>query len=164
MPMYTVNKSGYIIMKKICLLIFLLISTLLLCGCTALFKEPTVDVSSVDLASINATDLCLDVTLAIDNPNPFGVLFQKINANVTYLQNGKWEPLSYIEKADVDISSGENTLLLPVSAKNADLIKAGFRFLISGEITVKVEGTAEPTFFGFSPKIPFNQTRTIQLP
>ncbi|ABD41271.1 hypothetical protein Mhun_1540 [Methanospirillum hungatei JF-1] len=141
----------------------ILIAAIFLCGCSALFQEPTVTVGSVDLAYINATDLGLDVTLDIKNPNIFGVTFQKITADVTYLKDGNWEPLSHVETGTINIGTGESTVLLPVSAKNADLIKAGFHILIQGEITIQVEGIAQPSFFGFAPEIPFSKTKTIPI-
>ncbi|HPY60737.1 MAG TPA: LEA type 2 family protein [Methanospirillum sp.] len=140
-----------------------LIALTFLCGCSAIFKEPTVIVESIDLAYINATDLGLDITLKIHNPNFFGVMFQKITADVSYLKGKDWNPLSHVETKDIDITIGESTIILPVTAKNADLIRAGFQILASGEVTVQVEGIAEPSFFGFVPKIPFRQTRTIPL-
>jgi len=120
-------------------------------------------VESIDLAYINATDLGLDITLKIHNPNFFGVMFQKITADVSYLKGKDWNPLSHVETKDIDITIGESTIILPVTAKNADLIRAGFQILASGEVTVQVEGIAEPSFFGFVPKIPFSHTRTIPL-
>lgn len=149
--------------KSLSIILALLIFTLFLSGCTTLFKEPTVEVSDIELATINATDLQVNVTLDVQNPNFFGVTFQKITADVYYLHDD-YKPLSHIEKENVEISSGENLVVLPVSAKNADLIRAGFRFILSGEITIKVEGIAEPSFFGISPHIPFNETKTISLP
>lgn len=140
-----------------------LIALTFLCGCSAIFKEPTVTVESIDLAYINATDLGLDITLKIHNPNFFGIMFQKITADVSYLKGKDWNPLSHVETKDIDITIGESTIILPVTAKNADLIRAGFQILASGEVTVQVEGIAEPSFFGFVPKIPFSQTRTIPL-
>jgi len=141
----------------------ILIAAPFLCGCSALFQEPTITVGSVELAYINATDLGLDVTLNIHNPNAFGVMFQKITANISYLKDGTFEPLSSAMTEGVEIKPGDNSILLPVSARNADLIKAGFHILMNGEITMKVDGIAEPSFFGFAPKIPFSQTRTIPI-
>lgn len=134
-----------------------------LCGCSAIFKEPVITVGSIDLSHINATDLVIDISLNIDNPNFFGVMFQKITADVTYLKDERWSPLSHVETGNIDITTGESMILLPVSAKNADLIKAGFQVLIQGEITIQVEGIAQPSFFGLAPEIPFSKTRTIPV-
>jgi len=141
----------------------ILIAATFLCGCSALFQEPTITVGSVELAYINVTDLGLDVTLNVHNPNVFGVTFQKITANVSYLKDGTFEPLSSVETEDVVIKTGESSILLQVAAKNADLIKAGFQVMMNGEITIKVDGIAEPSFFRLAPKIPFSQTRTIPI-
>lgn len=152
-------------MKKfytILLLGILMVATFF-CGCSVIFKEPVVTVGSIDLSYINATDLVIDISLNIDNPNFFGVKFQKISADVTYLMDEKRSPLSHVEIRNIDITTGENVILLPVSAKNADLIKAGFQILIQGEITIQVEGIAQPSFFGLAPEIPFSKTRTIPI-
>lgn len=141
----------------------LLAASVFLCGCSVLFKEPTVTVGAIDLADINATDLSFDITLNIDNPNLFGVMFKKITADVSRQNGNTWEPISHIEKEDIDISSGSSSIVIPVSAKNADILKAGFRLLKAGEITIQVAGVAEPSFFGIYPQIPFSQIRTIPL-
>lgn len=145
------------------LILLLFVGSVFLSGCTALFKEPTVTVEAIDIVTLNATDFCLDVTLNIYNPNPFGVTFDKLTANVSYLKGDEWELLSHVEKDGIDIKSGDNSVILQVSLKNSDLIMAGFQFILAKEIIIRIEGVAEPSFFGLSPKIPFNQTRTIPL-
>jgi LEA14-like dessication related protein len=145
------------------LLLMIVVSTILVSGCSSIFQEPSVTVGSVDLAHINATDLSLNITLNVENPNPFGIMFRKITADVSYLNGKEWNQLSHIEKEDIDIKVGESTVLLPVSVRNEDLIKAGFHLLLSGDISIQVTGIAEPSFFGFEPRIPFQETRSIPL-
>lgn len=149
--------------RHITLLLGIIILAILFCGCSAIFKEPTVKVEDIELTNINATDLEMEITLLIDNPNPFGVMFEKITADVSYPKDDEWIPLSHIEKENVDIIPGKSTVVLPVSAKNMDLIKAGFTMLKAREITIKVTGVAQPSFFGITPEIPFSETKTIPL-
>lgn len=145
------------------ILLIIIICAVMLCGCSAIFKEPTVNVGGIELTSINLTEIGLDVTLNINNPNPFGVTLQKITADVSYQKGDEWKPISHIVKENVEIAPGENSVVIPVSIKNVDLIKAGFEMVMSQEITIQVSGIAEPSFFGISPKIPFTETQTIPL-
>ena len=150
--------------KYYSLLIFILGLFVLSSGCSAIFKEPVITVSDVGIEEISPSDLTLNVTLAIDNPNFFGITFDEIVCNVSYLKgNDEWAPLSSVNKGNVTINSGMNSVSIPVHAKNTDLIRAGIRTILSGEITVKATGYAKPSFLGFSPAIPFSETKTIPV-
>jgi LEA14-like dessication related protein len=145
-------------------LIFILALLVFASGCSAIFKEPVVTVNGIGIDEISASDLTLNLSLSIDNPNFFGVTLSEIVCNVSYLKgNDEWAPLSSVRKENVTINPGMNTLTIPIYAKNVDLLKAGVRALVSGEITIKATGYARPSFLGFTPAIPFSQTQTIPL-
>jgi LEA14-like dessication related protein len=145
-------------------LIFIMGLLVFFSGCSTIFKEPVITVSDIAIEDISASDITLNVTLSIDNPNFFGVTLKEIVCNVSYLKGSdEWAPLSSVRKDNITINSGMNTVSIPVYAKNIDLVKAGIRSLLSGELTVKATGYAKPSFLGFSPAIPFSQTQTIKM-
>lgn len=107
------------------ILALVLSTSIFTCGCNTLLKEPEISVDSIDLVSVTPTDLMLNVTLKVNNPNPIGITFKKVLCNVSYQNKDGWEPLSQVEKHDMAIKKGMNYVTLPVYAKNDDLIKAG---------------------------------------
>ncbi len=141
----------------------LLIGFVISSGCNSLVKEPVITVKSVDLVGITPTDLTMSVTLNIDNPNFMGVTIDILSCNIEYLDGNNWVPLTQITRQNVEIKKGENTLTFTVQMKNADLIKAGFSGFKSGQISLKIEGTAQVSFFGISSTIPFSKTEIIPI-
>ena len=134
-------------------------------GVYSLLSQPlSVTVRAIHPVSINSTDLTLDVTLNIHNPHFFGGTLRRITVNASYQEGDEWKPLGQVVKEGLVIQPGDNTVVLPVSARNMDLIRAGFQFLLGGKITILLEGSAEPSLPGFNPSIPFSETRTIPLP
>lgn len=149
--------------RQIAILVAIIAVVAIIAGFILTIQKPDVRVSTVEIAELTPTDLTLNLTLTLHNPNFFSVPINRIASNVTYLHNGAWEPLSYMEKDGFDVTSGDTTVIIPVHAKNADLIRAGFSLLIHGEITVQVEGTIEPSLLIFTPTIPFSEVKTISL-
>lgn len=139
----------------------LLIGFVISSGCNTLIKEPVITVKSVDLVDITPTDLTMSVTLNINNPNFMGITIDTLSCNIEYLDGNNWVPLTQIVKQNVVIKAGESSLTLPVQMKNADLIKAGFSGFKSGQITLKIAGTANVSLFGISSTIPFSKTEKI---
>lgn len=142
-----------------CLMVFLVF----FCGCSFLYKEPEITVRNVELADITPTDLILNVSLAIDNPNMMGITLDTLTCNVSYKNSTSWAPMTQIRMHNIQINAGSSSLVIPVHLKNVDLIKAGFGLLKDREITLMIEGTAQPAWYGISLPVPFSYTRTIPL-
>jgi LEA14-like dessication related protein len=139
----------------------LMILTFFLCGCSSLYKEPEITVQNVELADITPTDLILNVSLAINNPNMYGITLDTLICNVSYKNSTTWAPMTQISMHNIQIISGPSSLEIPVQVKNADLIKAGFGLLKDREITLMIEGTAKPAWYGISLPVPFSFIKTI---
>ena len=149
--------------RHIVILVIVIAIITIVAGFILTIQMPGVQVSSIEIADLTPTDLTLNITLAINNPNFFSVTIERVASNVTYLHEGAWEPLSDAYKDSFRILGGETKVTIPVHAKNADLIRAGFSLLFNREITVRVEGTIEPSLPLFTPKIPFSEEKTISI-
>jgi LEA14-like dessication related protein len=148
------------VLPFLCLLIA---GALLICGCSVLVKTPEVSVQEVALSSVNLTDLSLDVTLAVNNPNSFGITLKSLSFDVYYLKDTAWVYLSHGEQAGIQIPPGMSTITIPVTIKNADLLGSLISFVSQGEITIQIRGVASPDIFGIAPSVPFTHTTTVPL-
>jgi LEA14-like dessication related protein len=134
---------------------------IIISGCSALLKSPEVSVTGVSLSSASLSELALDVSLRVDNPNSFGITLRSLTFDVYYLSGGDWVYLSHGEAAGIRIEPGENNVTVPVTVSSAELLRSLAGFLTSGEITLQVRGNASPDFYGIAPKVPFTHTTTI---
>ena len=145
------------------LLCLLMVATLLFSGCGLLIKDPKIEVKNVALESLDFSAIGLLVTLGIDNPNPLGINLKSINFDVYYQNGDDWVFISHGGRGSFDIKPGLNEVSVPVSIKTSVLPGAVVGALARGEITLRVNGTASPDFFGITPQIPFSKVTTIPL-
>jgi LEA14-like dessication related protein len=125
------------------LLCVLVAGAVLLTGCSFLFKQPEVSVKGVSLTSLNLTDMVLDVTLTVNNPNSMGISLTSLSFDVFYQKGSDWIFLAHGEQSGIRINPGENTVTVPVVISNRDLLGSLFGLL--------------------APSVPFTHTTTIPL-
>lgn len=130
-------------------------------GCASLVKSPEVSVTGVTLSSASLSELALDVSLLVDNPNSFGITLKTLSFDVYYQAGGEWVYLSHGEAAGIRIEPGKNNVTVPVTVSSAELLRSLAEYFTKGEITLQIRGTASPDFYGLAPKVPFTHTTTI---
>ena len=131
-------------------------------GCASLLKSPEVSVTGVSVSSVSLSELILDVSLLVDNPNSFGITLKTLSFDVYYQAGGEWVYLSHGEAAGIRIEPGKNNVTIPVTVGSAELVRALAEYFTKGEITLQIRGTASPDFYGLAPKVPFTHTTTIK--
>ena len=141
----------------------LIIACVAASGCSLLLKNPQVSVSTVSLTSLSLSDLTLNVTVLIDNPNPIGITLKKIAFDVWFHNGRDWNFITHGEQGSMEATPGKTEVTIPVSVQYSDLIKAGGSILSRGELPLRVNGTAAPDFFGIAPVLPFSYNTTIPL-
>jgi LEA14-like dessication related protein len=135
---------------------------IMISGCSALVKSPDVSVTGVSLSSASLSELALDVSLLVDNPNSFGITLKTVSFDVYYQSGGEWVYLSHGEAAGLRIEPGKNNVTIPVTVGSAELLRSLAEYFMKGEITLQVRGNASPDFYGIAPKVPFTKTTTIK--
>jgi LEA14-like dessication related protein len=140
----------------------LLTCGIIVSGCASLLKSPEVSVTGVSLASASLSELSLDVSLLIDNPNSFGITLKTLSFDVYYQAGGEWVYLSHGEATGIRIEPGANNVTIPVTVSSAELLRSLAEYFTKGEITIQIRGTASPDFYGLAPKVPFTHTTTIK--
>ena len=132
-------------------------------GCSLLYKDPTVSVKSVMPESFSLSEMTLNVTLDVNNPNSMGITLKTLSFDVYYQQGSDWVYLSHGEQTGVRVNPGENVISIPVTVNNLELGKSLVSLVSQGTLTLQIRGTAAPDILGFGPKIPFTHTTTISL-
>jgi LEA14-like dessication related protein len=132
-------------------------------GCSLLYKDPQVTVTSVVPESFSLSEITLNVTLDVNNPNSMGITLKTLSFDVYYQQGSDWVYLSHGEQSGVRINPGENEVSIPVTVNNVELGKSLLSLVSQGTLTLQIRGYAAPDILGFGPKIPFTHTTTISL-
>ncbi|WP_423791955.1 LEA type 2 family protein [Methanocaldococcus indicus] len=122
------------------LLIFLLLSVVVVlsAGCFENVKEPKVYFEGVEIKNINEKNTNIVFKIVIDNPNSISITLKKISFDIYALNNGNKIFLGHGEKSNVEITSGNNTIEIPITLstdKLINIIKEG-----SNTIPVEVDG------------------------
>ncbi len=132
-------------------------------GCTEPpVKDPTVSVSDIGLSDVTLQTMTVNATVVIFNPNPFGARLNKVAFDVyypddipTYLGHG--------EQTNIDVvSSGNTTVIVPVTIGNIQAIKAVSTLVRKGSITINVNGSAFIDVKVTSFEKPFEQSRQFK--
>jgi LEA14-like dessication related protein len=144
------------------LTIFIL-ACVLIAGCSAPLKQPTVTVTNVVPTKVSLSELAYDVTVSVENPNPVGITLKTLTFDIYYQDKNDWVYLSHGEKSGVEIKPGSNVVTIPFTVSSAELVRSLGTLVSTGEVTLQVRGTAAPDIMGFAPKIPFTYTRTVPL-
>jgi LEA14-like dessication related protein len=143
------------------LVVFLVAATVVVAGCSMPLKVPEVTVTGVSPRSVSLTELALDVTLHVDNPNPVGMNLKTLSFDVSFQQGDDWVHLAHGEQDGIALQPGPNDFIIPVTVQNSALLGSLRGIIQAGEITLKIEGTARPDFRLFAPEVPFSRTMTL---
>lgn len=143
------------------LLCLMVTCAVLVSGCGMLIQEPTIEVEHIALESFDLSQIDVLVTLGIDNPNPVGITLKSITFDVYYPVGNEWVFISHGESGNVEIRPGMNAVTIPMTIPTSALPGAFLGVLTTGEMTLLIQGTVSPDFFGISPEIPFSKVTTI---
>jgi LEA14-like dessication related protein len=141
----------------------LIMSLILITGCSTIIKDPEITVKNVTVQSVSAQEVRLNVTLNVNNPNPIGIPIKSVIFDVYYQQGKDWVIIGHGEGGGYTIKPGMNEISIPVTVKSSEALAAGIEALTKGEITIQIRGTVAPDIFGISPEIPFSRTTTVPV-
>ncbi|MDD1705499.1 MAG: LEA type 2 family protein [Methanoregulaceae archaeon] len=144
------------------LLLLLIVSGMLVSGCSSRARMPEVEVAGATITSFSLAELTLDVLLSVDNPNPVGISLESLAFDVYYRDGNEWKYLSHGEQTGIRIEPGKTTITIPVKVKNTDLLGAILSLANANEIPLQIRGVVVPDLpGGLSPEIPFTKTITL---
>jgi len=144
--------------------LILVISAVMVSGCTEKIQKPTVSISDVSVKNVSLRVLNLDVRAIVDNQNPISASLSKIVFDIYYLKDGKLKYLGHGEKYNIDIrKEGQTAITIPVMIDNLQAIKAIKEIARKGDVTIKISGSAYLDFKLTTFEIPFEVTKDVTI-
>jgi LEA14-like dessication related protein len=123
---------------------------------------PEVEVEGAAVSSFSLAELTLDIFLSVDNPYPVAITLQSVSFDVYYLNGNEWKYLAHGEQTGIPVNPGKNSVSIPVTIQNVDLLGSLLSFAESREITLEIRGVVVPDLpGGISPEIPFTKKVTL---
>lgn len=139
----------------------LIAAGMIISWCSALLKRPEVSVRGIALSSLSLSELSFDVNFLVNNPNSFKIPLKSFSFDVFYEDGRSLVQLSHGEKGGIRIEPGENEIVVPVTVRNAELIRSLAGLITKGKVTLRIRGTASPDFYGIAPDLPFTYVTTL---
>ncbi len=158
-------KRAHPVLPRLSLLAFLALAS----ACTG-FRQPEIELESVELGSIGLAGGTLMVNVAVTNPNRFGARADHLEYELFLRspesqQPGGWNRLA-AGTFDEPITIGARqtrVIQVPVDFRFADLGGAGTAVLRSGRFDYRATGTARVSAAGVSRDVPFRKTGSVAL-
>ncbi len=147
-------------------LIFILILTTitLTSGCLGTkAREPTIELSEINIKEISFGITTLEAEAILNNPNPMGANLDRITYDLYFL-NGEddWEFLASGAQEDISIeANGNTTLYMPLRIDNMQALVAAFMGFHRESMTFKVNGSAFFDLKIISYEVPFERVMVL---
>jgi LEA14-like dessication related protein len=148
----------------------LLLPALALAAACTPFRQPEIELESVELGSIGLGGGTLVVNVAVTNPNSFGaradwLRYELFLRSPGSQEEGGWERLAAgtFDEAVTIRARERRVVQVPVDFRFTDLGPAGASVLRSGRIDYRATGTAHVSAAGMSREVPFRRTGSVML-
>ena len=141
----------------------LAIAGLLTSGCSSVIESPQIHVKAIDVSSVTLSNLTIEVTFSVYNPNPVGITLSSLSFDVYSGYDDNWVYLSRGEKSDIEIAPGYTEVTIPVVVDNYQLLASIARSFSSGEIRLQVRGLASTEVLGIAIDVPFTHSSTTPV-
>jgi LEA14-like dessication related protein len=124
-------------------------------------NEPAVTLEGVKIRAIHLTSIDFDVTIRIDNPNPFGATVRELPFTVFFRDGDQEKEIARGEAVTLNIPAGGTlTITVPVASHDLALVEGIASFFGRGSIQLRIEGKASiDHIIGWS--LPFSKTIDI---
>jgi LEA14-like dessication related protein len=149
--------------------LLLLAALALSAACTG-FRQPEIELESIELGSIGLTGGTLLVNVAVTNPNAFGARADHLQYELFLrapdaASTDDWKRMaSGIYDEPVTIRARETRVVqVPVDFRFSDLGGAGAAVLRRGRLDYRATGTARVSAAGISRDVPFRKTGSVTL-
>lgn len=135
------------------------------------FRQPEIELESVEIGSVGLTGGTLLVNVLVSNPNSFGARAEELRYELFVRSPGSetgdegWERIAagtHDEELVVRARSTER-IQVPVGFRFSDLGAAGSSVLRSGRVDYRAVGTARVRAAGVARDVPFRKTGSVML-
>ena len=127
----------------------------------AVLNEPTISLVGVNIRALHLKSIDMDITLRIDNPNPFGATVRELPFTVFFRDGEQEKEIASGETVTVNIPAGNGvTITVPITSHDLALAEGLTTLIKKGFIRLEIRGTAViDHVVGWS--LPF--TKTVDL-
>jgi LEA14-like dessication related protein len=127
----------------------------------AVLNEPTITLEGVNIRALHLKSIDMDITLRIENPNPFGATVRELPFTVFFRDGDQEKEIASGETVTVNIpESNSITITVPVTSHDLALAEGLTTLIKKGFIRLEIRGTAViDHVVGWS--LPF--TKTVDL-
>jgi len=126
--------------------------------------EPVISLEEVKLRAFSLSSFELEVMIRVQNANSLGVTLQELPFTVLCKTGDHNQEIATGNTGRVKIPArGSTVLRIPITSRNAALIRALATFVTRGSMQVTIQGTAiiDCILFGWS--IPFSKTLPVTM-
>jgi LEA14-like dessication related protein len=138
-------------------------------GCTG-FRQPQIELESVELGSVGLTGGTLLVNVSVTNPNTFGARADQLRYELFLRAPGgtgeaAWERIAAGMHDEELVVRGNETRVVqvPVDFRYADLGAAGSAVLRSGRVEYRASGSVRVRAAGVAREVPFRRTGSMTI-
>jgi LEA14-like dessication related protein len=127
----------------------------------AVLNEPTIILEGVNIRALHLKSIDMDITLRIENPNPFGATVRELPFTVFFRDGDQEKEIASGETVTVNIPASNGiTITVPVTSHDLALAEGLTTLIKKGYIRLEIRGTAViDHIVGWS--LPF--TKTVDL-
>jgi len=141
----------------------------ILTGCSLLIEEPVVRVTDVRAASLGLTGGTLEVTIELENPNPFGLKSEVFLYRLDLAEEPGVETTTWLTLFDgahpglVEIPAGESTrVVVEVPFQYSSVGVVVGRLLRQGELDYRFSGSLQFSLPVGGVRVPFDERGTFR--
>lgn len=127
-----------------------------------ILHEPAISLEGVKIRSVSLSSLDLDVAIRVQNPNPVGITLREI-LFVVLIHDGEHRPeIANGRTGTIRVKARDSMEInVPVTSKNAAMIRAAAGFVARGRLEVTVKGTVVVDALVTGLPVPFDKTVTV---
>jgi LEA14-like dessication related protein len=106
-------------------------------------NEPVVTIKGVKIRALHLSSIDFDVTLKIENPNPFGATVRELPFTVFFRSVNQEKEIARGETVKMDIPASDSIeITVPLTSHDLALFEGMVSLIKRGNIQLKIQGTA----------------------
>jgi LEA14-like dessication related protein len=106
-------------------------------------NEPVVAIKGVKIRALHLSSIDFDVTLKIENPNPFGATVRELPFTVFFRSVNQEKEIARGETVKMDIPASDSIeITVPLTSHDLALFEGIVSLIKKGNIQLKIQGTA----------------------
>jgi LEA14-like dessication related protein len=157
---------GFVIVV-ICLVAATVVGLRGLISCQIESAVPRVQVTSIALREVSLTEVAVDVTVRVENPNSIGATIDRIAYDIHFRRNDDWVHLGEADRTEDVYIAGKEEASIDITHEVGTLSAVTMLSQVirqAGKVDVRAQGTVWIKVGPVSMEVPFERIRTLGDP